>query len=437
MSEHETFNSAFYERLKTQIQDADKLMEVLEGEPLTSIRLNPKFSIEIEGEPVPWNSNGLYLKARPNFNTDPLYHAGAYYPMEASSMFLDYALNQIQVPTDSVILDLCAAPGGKSLILKDHFPNHLLVSNEIDGKRVHVLKENVIKWGTLDHIVVQSDAEKLKQSDLRYGLVVVDAPCSGEGLFRKDKASRAEWTLERAAGCAVRQNHILDDAVELIEPGGYMIYSTCTYNPQENMEQIERLVNEYKMQPVELSIESSFGIDEVSSGDIKGYQFWPHRIKGEGFFIAILKKRGEEFTGHSKNIKFKRDQLDSELVIDEERFVQNLEGRYYLFSAEELRAVDSLKKVAKLIKKGVFMGEIKGRDLVPSYDVSHQPTIVGKYPHYELDMEQAKKYLQGNALMIPAPKGPIVLTYNKLALGMGKSNGSRINNLYPKHLRIT
>lgn len=437
MSEHQTFNSAFYERLKTQIQDADKLMEVLEGEPLTSIRLNPKFDIKIKGESVPWNSNGLYLSERPNFNNDPLYHAGAYYPMEASSMFLDYALKQIQLPAESVILDLCAAPGGKSLILKDHFPDHLLVSNEIDGKRVHVLKENVIKWGKLDHMVVQSDAEKLKTADLRYGLVVVDAPCSGEGLFRKDKASRGEWTMERAAGCAVRQNHILNDAVELVEPGGYMIYSTCTYNPQENMEQIERLVNEFGMKPVELSIDRSFAIDEVSSGDIKGYQFWPHRVKGEGFFIAVLKKVGEPLTENPRKLKFKTDQLESDLVIEEGRLIQNLEGRYYLLSLQELHAVDALKKVAKIIKKGVFLGEIKGLELIPSYDASHQPSVIRNYPHLDLDQEQAKKYLQGNALMLPAQKGPIVLTYNGLALGMGKSNGSRINNLYPKHLRIT
>lgn len=438
MSDDKRFNSGFFERIEKQINDADKLREILDGEPLTSIRINPKHGVEIEGEQVPWNPQGRYLDERPSYNRDPLYHAGAYYPMEASSMFLDYALQQIEIDDTKAILDLCAAPGGKSLILKDRYQKNLLVSNEIDGKRVHVLKENSIKWGALDHLIVQSDASRLLNSDLRYGLVVVDAPCSGEGLFRKDLKSRAEWTEERAAGCAVRQNDILDDAVDLTLPNGYLIYSTCTYNPAENMEQIDRIMESGEFESVELDLDYSFGVAESRTDLALGYQFWPHRIKGEGFFIAVLKKKSSQSNpAQLKSPKLKQTTVNSLLNLPEERVVLDLDGRYYLFSETELMAIEQLKRCAKIIKKGVYLGEVKGKDFLPSYDVSHQTKLIGNYPKIELEPESAIKYLQGNALFVQAPKGPVVLTYQNIVLGTGKSNGQRINNLYPKHLRIT
>lgn len=438
MSDDKRFNSGFFERIEKQINDADKLREILDGEPLTSIRINPKHGVEIEGEQVPWNPQGRYLDERPSYNRDPLYHAGAYYPMEASSMFLDYALQQIEIDDTKAILDLCAAPGGKSLILKDRYQKNLLVSNEIDGKRVHVIKENSIKWGALDHLIVQSDASRLLNSDLRYGLVVVDAPCSGEGLFRKDLKSRAEWTEERAAGCAVRQNDILDDAVDLTLPNGYLIYSTCTYNPAENMEQIDRIMESGEFESVELDLDYSFGVAESRTDLALGYQFWPHRIKGEGFFIAVLKKKSSQSNpAQLKSPKLKQTTVNSLLNLPEERVVLDLDGRYYLFSETELMAIEQLKRCAKIIKKGVYLGEVKGKDFLPSYDVSHQTKLIGNYPKIELEPESAIKYLQGNALFVQAPKGPVVLTYQNIVLGTGKSNGQRINNLYPKHLRIT
>lgn len=438
MSDDKRFNSGFFERIEKQINDADKLREILDGEPLTSIRINPKHGVEIEGEQVPWNPQGRYLDERPSYNRDPLYHAGAYYPMEASSMFLDYALQQIEIDDTKAILDLCAAPGGKSLILKDRYQKNLLVSNEIDGKRVHVIKENSIKWGALDHLIVQSDASRLLNSDLRYGLVVVDAPCSGEGLFRKDLKSRAEWTEERAAGCAVRQNDILDDAVDLTLPNGYLIYSTCTYNPAENMEQIDRIMESGEFESVELDLDYSFGVAESRTDLAVGYQFWPHRIKGEGFFIAVLKKKSSQSNpAQLKSPKLKQTTVNSLLNLPEERVVLDLDGRYYLFSETELMAIEQLKRCAKIIKKGVYLGEVKGKDFLPSYDVSHQTKLIGNYPKIELEPESAIKYLQGNALFVQAPKGPVVLTYQNIVLGTGKSNGQRINNLYPKHLRIT
>lgn len=438
MSEQSPLNGQFINRIKDQIDDSTSFFDVIEGEELTSIRLNSGCDLEWEAERVPWNDNGRYLSERPGFNRDPLFHAGGYYPMEASSMFLNYVLKQIDLDSEAVILDLCAAPGGKSLILKDHFPDHLLISNEIDGKRVHILKENAVKWGTRNHVVVQSEAAKLTQCDLQYGLVLVDAPCSGEGLFRKDKSSRVEWTFERAAGCALRQNQILDDTVDLIEKGGYLIYSTCTYNPQENMDQLLRLVNEYEFEPVQLTIDDSLGIEEIKEAGVQGFQFWPHRLKGEGFFISVLRKKGEESIKHKvQKGKIKSSVQTSELLIPADGFVIDLEGRYYLMSEDEIAAVDALKRVAKILKKGVFLGEIKGKELIPSYDASHQKDLIQNYPHVDLDETQALNYLQGNALMMNTSKGPVVLTYKNLALGMGKSNGQRINNLYPKHLRIT
>lgn len=436
MSHYQELDPDFVCRIRTQIDDADKFFETIEGSELTSVRLNPNIDFDLEGEKVAWNNDGRYLDERPRFKQDPFYHAGAYYPMEASSMFLKYVLDQLEIEPDSAILDLCAAPGGKSLILKDKFPDQLLVSNEIDGKRVHILKENAIKWGTREHLVIQSEASKLVKSELRYGLVVVDAPCSGEGLFRKDKASRTEWTLERAAGCAVRQNEIMDDGALLVEEDGYLIYSTCTYNIDENLKQITRLVDEFGYEPVRLQLDPSFGVQEVNEGDCFGYQFWPHRLKGEGFFISVLKRTQGEEKEFQRDVKLKPAALKSDLIIPKDHVVMDLDSRFYLFSQKEVNAVEMLKSVSKIVKKGTFLGEMKGDQFLPSYDVTHQRDMITDYPQIELDLDSAIQYLKGNALHQSSSKGPVVLTYKGLSLGPGKSNGARINNLYPKFLRI-
>ncbi len=264
----------------------------------------------------------------------------------------------------------------------------------------------------------------------------MDAPCSGEGLFRKDKESRKEWTTDRASGCAVRQEQIIGDTLPLIADGGYVVYSTCTYNVQENMDRVAQLV-ESGLEPVTLFVPDSWNI-ETHSGLGIGYQFWPHRVRGEGFFLSVLRKPGHRSKNTPVNLKQKVKSVALPQVEfpEVEGIIQQWEGRYSAFSKEEMTVVELLKGCGKIVKKGLYLGEIKGKDFIPSYDLAMNPRSSHYSNRCSLDEKQALDYLKGQALQIRQEKGPVLLCYKGLPLGFGKSNGQRINNLYPKHLRI-
>jgi len=387
-------------------------------------------------EQVPWNDQGYFLEERPKFSQDPLYHAGLYYPMEASSMFLAHALKQIELPEEALMLDLCAAPGGKSLILKDEFPDNLLLSNEIDNKRAHILKENIIRWGTQNHLVINGDAARLQKSKVTFDLILVDAPCSGEGLFRKDKKSRTEWTSERAMGCAVRQEEILEDVRPLLSPGGWLVYSTCTFNPEENLARVNQLIKA-GLEVQNIPVNQEWNIDVLHDGAAIGYQFWPHKVRGEGFFISLLKAPDQLESSQLPSVKLKSEKFDSLPEIDlSDYIIEKWDQKYVALSPEEVALSQVLKGCGSIIKRGILLGELKGKDFIPAHDLSTQIKAQNFPNQLELSESEALDYLRGNALMINCPKGPVLLTYNGLGIGFGKSNGSRINNLFPKHLRI-
>lgn len=440
MDNNNSLPTNFIERIKRQIEDWSDFENVIQnGDSPVSIRLNKNklpnsynFSLDAS---VKWNSDGRYLNQRPSFKNDPLFQAGCYYPMEASSMFLEHALNQITLDQQAIILDLCAAPGGKSLIIKDHFPNNPLVSNEIDGKRVHILKENVVKWGRENHLVIQSDAKKLGESGLKFDLILVDAPCSGEGLFRKDVASRNEWSLERASGCAVRQQSILEDVTPMLAHGGYLIYSTCTYNQEENDERVAELLEDNLFELVTIQLEDHWNINRTKYG----CQFWPHHLEGEGFYIAILKFNGvNESCYNQASKKNKRDSrivVNSDLIPDNS-IIQVHEQKVFSATDLEMGLFSALDGHCKFIRKSLFMGELKGNELIPSHDFAMSSYSSRLNSSLELDEENARKYLSGQALNVSCNKGPILLKHKGVVIGIGKSNGQRVNNLLPKHLRI-
>ena len=234
---------AFTERMQQLLgNESETFFQALVSESPTSIRLNPEKTVntdlpfsELLSRQVPWCSNGYYLKERPSFTSDPLLHGGAYYVQEASSMFLQVVLQQITEDTPLRVLDLCAAPGGKSTLLANNLPkDSLLVSNEVIKSRASILKENIIKWG-YDHIVVtNSDPNRFTGMKGAFDMILVDAPCSGEGMFRKDEKAITEWSENNLRLCEERQKRILSDVWDALAPGGYLVYSTCTYNPGEN-----------------------------------------------------------------------------------------------------------------------------------------------------------------------------------------------------------
>jgi 16S rRNA C967 or C1407 C5-methylase (RsmB/RsmF family)/NOL1/NOP2/fmu family ribosome biogenesis protein len=433
---------AFVRRISLALPDSGQFFEELEGESPTFIRLNSRkisYCSEMpSGETVLWNPAGLKLASRPKFSLEPLYHAGLYYPMEASSMFLEFALQTIDLNPDDLILDLCAAPGGKSLILNDHFPNNILISNEIDRKRAHILKENAIRWGTNKHFVVNSDSKQIAETGLKFALILIDAPCSGEGLFRKDPESRGEWTEERASGCALRQQNILDDVMPLLAPSGTIIYSTCTYNPSENSERLNQLIKNYGLVSRELDVPQEWNIECLKVHGSVGYQFWPHRIEGEGFFIGVLKDPSLSVDSSVRGYKNSREKEleipDGYLPLDLKAY--SLNGQIFAFSDVEWNIYQALKGSVNVVKKGIAIGEFKGKDFIPSHDLSSQIWISSFQRKIELDLDAALNYLRGNALKINGEKGVVVLTFKGLPIGFGKSNGERINNMIPKHLRI-
>ena len=221
-----------------------RYLESFEVPVPVSIRLNPRKSAGLEiidGERVPWCRNGYYLRQRPNFTMDPLFHAGCYYVQEAASMFLDEVLRQHLTPDYSprTALDLCAAPGGKSTLLRAVLPEDcVLWSNEPVRLRFNILDENVTKWGYKNHIVTSQYPRDFRKAKQKFDLILCDVPCSGEGMFRKDEATIREWSPQQVEKCWQLQRDIVSDAWASLNAGGIMIYSTCTFNTKENEENI-------------------------------------------------------------------------------------------------------------------------------------------------------------------------------------------------------
>ncbi|MCC6601019.1 MAG: RsmB/NOP family class I SAM-dependent RNA methyltransferase, partial [Crocinitomicaceae bacterium] len=284
----------FISRIRTQFSDeAEEFITSLDNPPCTSIHIHPYKSSSLiwAGEKIPWFENGLIIKERPVFTLDPSFHAGAYYPQESSSMFIGYLTEQLFGSNKNITcLDFCAAPGGKSLVISDFIGTEgRIVSNEIHKVRNSILRENLIKWGVSNFIITQSHSEIFRKVPSFFDLVLVDAPCSGEGMFRKDINARSEWSPETIRVCSLRQKEILSDLIESIKPGGYLIYSTCTFAPDENEKNAEWMLTQ-GMLPVTLSVPSGWNIRQIGQPSFCGFQFLPHRVAGEGFFAVVFRK---------------------------------------------------------------------------------------------------------------------------------------------------
>ncbi len=266
---------------------ADRILSALSREPEVSVRVNPfKFSLgdlrthfgALAGDAVPWApEEGFYLNGRPSFTLDPLFHCGAYYVQEASSMYagslFEQALQHIGRRTGLRVLDLCAAPGGKTTQLLSHLDEtSLLVANEVVPARATVLAENVARWGCSNVAVTQSDPSAFPAMRAYFDVVVADAPCSGEGMFRKDERAVAEWSPDTVRLCAARQRRILGDVWPALMPGGFLIYSTCTFNRSEDEDNVDWICSELKGSCLEMR------------------HFYPGEDRGEGFFAALIRK---------------------------------------------------------------------------------------------------------------------------------------------------
>ncbi|TAF50131.1 MAG: hypothetical protein EAZ62_08255, partial [Sphingobacteriia bacterium] len=265
-----------------------------------SLRLHPvkpSCTFDQLGEPIPWCPSGRYLPERPSYVFDPAWHAGAYYVQEASSMFLWQALSQTvgSHTSEKWVLDLCAAPGGKSTLLQSFFLDGMVVSNEIIKSRTAILAENSTKWGMGNDVITQNDPADFAALPHFFDVLVIDAPCSGSGLFRRDPQAIDEWSPAQVLVCAQRQEKILAAALPCLKPGGVLIYSTCSYSLAENEALADYLALEQGLVSLTLQTDPSWNIVETSAprSGAKGYRFYPHRLRGEGFYLSVFQKMGE------------------------------------------------------------------------------------------------------------------------------------------------
>lgn len=420
------------------------LLEALNTVSPVSIRKNPgKHAPVLQGERViQWCNNAFFLNERPVFTLNPLFHAGTFYPQEAGSMLLDYILRSIELPEQPIALDLCAAPGGKSTLIASFLNgNGLLIANEVINQRAKILKENVSKWGYANTIVTNNDPSDFARLTALFDLIVVDAPCSGEGMFRKDEQARGEWSLENVNLCAGRQKRIVADVWDSLREGGYLIYSTCTFNPHENEENIrwieENLGAEY------IHIDAPF--DFVQGRNETGIYGIPGRTQTEGFFIAVLRKTGERektvTLGKNANkglVKLKDTSfIKSWLSIERTEFF-NWNETVLAIPAEWEKEYRIIQDNLHIIKWGIVIGENARKGLIPDHDLLMCHALRADYPEIELEEQQALHYLHGDTFQLTevAPNGFVQVKFRNEPLGWIKNIGNRFNNLYPKEYRI-
>ena len=424
---------------------------------ITSVRFNHdkyvRFSASSEithpyfnlNEPVPWCEYGFYLNERPQFTLDPLLHAGAYYVQEPSSMFLWQALKQIFTRDANIrILDLCAAPGGKTTLIASYFRNALIVSNEVIKARANILYENITKWGTENIVVTNNDAADFKRLKNYFDLVVVDAPCSGSGLFRKDVDAIGEWSESNVLLCSQRQQRILADVYDALRHDGYLIYSTCSYSEQEDEAILDWMNDTFKVESLMLKVGHDWNIVETRSRKHKayGYRFWPHVLKGEGFFIAALKKDEPEsyskqnHSALSKATNKETDLSEKYLLKDDRLFFKQTEI-IRVIRKQWQNDISLFQKNLYLKKAGVQLGEVKGNDLVPHHELGLSTIINDDIIKIETSEDEALQYLRKKDVSITTGhKGWALFTYKNFPLGWIKILHNRVNNYYPTEWRI-
>lgn len=435
--------------------DEEKFVQVHDNRSqVVSVRLNPqKISDAAElfddTQKVPWSSAGYYLPERPSFILDPLLHAGSYYVQEASGMFLEQCLRQtIDLSRNIRVLDLCAAPGGKSTLIQSFISSDsLLVSNEVIKSRAAVLIENITKWGGSNVMVTNNDPRDFSRVPNFFDVLMIDAPCSGSGLFRRDPDAIAEWSTEAVQTCSLRQQRILADAYECLRHNGVLIYSTCSYSPEEDEQIGDWLLSNYDLQPVEIAIDPAWNIVESISPErgAYGYRFFPDKLQGEGFYIScFIKKDGgdAEVFKPKKSIIEKASAAEKQLAA---RWTNAAEALNFFRLKDEIFALPAslendlmrIQSNLHLRKAGVRMGKPLKDELVPDHELALSGIVNRSLPTISLKKDDALQYLRKEEVTIEGTgRGWALVQYNQLNLGWVKVLSNRINNYYPKEWRI-
>ncbi|HEY0771117.1 MAG TPA: rRNA methyltransferase [Sphingobacteriaceae bacterium] len=439
--------SAFKQTIQQKLGDEFTAFEQsLEEFSPVSVRVNPRKQNKIRSEAsVPWTGMGFYLHERPKFTFDPLFHAGTYYVQEASSMFLEQVFKQHISTTSLNVLDLSAAPGGKSTHIVSLLDDKsLLVSNEVIRTRANILAENLLKWGFPNSIVTNNDPQDFARLEGFFDVIVVDAPCSGEGLFRKEPASVNEWSPENVTLCASRQRRILADVWPALKENGILIYSTCTYNDLENEENMKWLSENHAIEFLSISTENSSGVTESVVNSVKGYRFFPHRVKGEGFFISVLRKKEQardnlrpKSTLSVASKKTKEGLTRWITSADTFEFFQH-QDFVFIFPKAKIQELEIVKQNLRLVQAGTTLASTKHDKLIPEHGAAMSVFLnQSTFESAELEIQQAIQYLRRETFeWTDQPRGFQLMKYQGVPLGWINSLGNRFNNLYPIDWRI-
>lgn len=456
--------SAFIEDMK-QVLPASELEDFLhaltEGEQPTSIRINAAKSASVAfttTTAVPWCKTGFYLSERPQFTLDPLLHAGAYYVQEASSQFVTHTIRHIQSLPDSglsaetpfTVLDLCASPGGKSTaalsVLSD---DSVLVSNEIDRKRARILAENIQKWGNPNVCVTANAPADFRHIKEAFDLIITDVPCSGEGMFRKDAGAIAEWNPAKVRECASLQKQIVSDIWPCLKPGGYLIYSTCTFNIHEDEENLQYIHDELGGEILPIPTLPEWHVHPALTGDFapdvrpdSACRFMPHYTQGEGLFMALVRKPADAIASSSKkkSVSLPKSKLTTDWTDLNGTVIQQTDGTLHFLPAPLVEVYQQLiDSKLYLLSAGIELGIQKGKDLQPAHALALSTGLRREaFVCADLDLDTALNYLRREAIVLSpdVPRGYVLLTYQNLPLGFVKNIGNRCNSLYPTEWRI-
>ncbi|HET7000046.1 MAG TPA: RNA methyltransferase [Puia sp.] len=446
------------------------------GEQLVSVHLNNEkyflrddqgtienayTPLELTGK-VPWASDAYYLKNRPSFTLDPFFHAGAYYVQEASGMFVSFALQHIADPGQKLkVLDLCAAPGGKSTLIQSLIStDSLLLSNEVIKTRVPVLTQNLTKWGRANGFVSNNDPTHFKRLPGFFDVVLIDAPCSGSGLFRKDPEAAASWSRELVNLCSQRQQRILSDVWDCLKENGFLIYSTCSYSKEENEDILDFLFNQFPCETIDLSPDPLWNIVETKSdlAGALGYRFYPDKLSGEGFFLSVIQKKQTTGLEKSNQNSFARPvrperknksgrnpgdisksterQIGDWIIPDTLHYI-SIEDSIHALTPGLMSDFELLKTNLYLKKAGIRIGKSGEHEWIPDHELALANFLRRDSPAVHVSKSDALHFLRGNPFDIPFPaKGWHTVCFQGQRLGWVKLLDKRMNNYYPKSWRI-
>ena len=439
---------AFIEQLQSLLPDEWEALAkaITTTEPSVAVRVNDMRGAGVpEGaRRVPWCGQGFYLADRPAFTFDPDWHAGRYYVQDASSMFIAHVIrNLVQEPVR--YLDLCAAPGGKTTAAIQALPSQsLVVANEIVPPRARVLADNVIRWGHPRCVVTSNAPAQIGKLTRFFDVIAADVPCSGEGMMRKDDEAVSQWTPALVEQCAQRQREILSDVWDALRPGGLLIYSTCTYNRQENEEIADFIVNELGATSLEVPVEAEWNIHPAIGSDCHCYRFMPHRVDGEGLFMAAFRKHGDaprelpRINEKKEKKEKKNDAVGTDWLDKPDNYAADQQGDLSIaVPADIRREVTVLRASLTVLHAGVELATVMGRKTVPHHALAMSMVRSGDaFPVCEVDYPTALRYLRGESITVDGPRGYVLVAHQGAVLGFANNLGNRANNLYPKSQRI-